>query len=236
MAHDGQARKRGIDPKTVARQRKMWSVIQPGVVDSPAVQHPLRSLRQQIPGLAWSNQTNGYKYAMKSSLGKKSSIALVVVLLCAACGSSQNKQSDPAPSSVATSTTAEPAQTQQATAQNAAESLKRSIPQIVRLIPVTEDNDGNNLIGRPNGYSAATAVVDSRLPACENPGADCGAMIEQWPDEAAAQRRAEYIQTIAKAAPVLANEYDTVKGNLLLRVAGDLKPSAAEAYKKAFMR
>ena len=174
-----------------------------------------------------------YNYAMTPSLAKKSSVVFAIAL-CAACGTADDKPSDASSLASSASSTAGSAPTKQLIAQSAAESLRRSIPQVVRLIVVTEDNDGNNLIGRPNGYSAATALVDSRLPACQTPGADCGAMIEQWPDTAAAQRRVDYIQTIARAAPALANEYDTVKGNLLLRVAGDLKPSAAEVYKRAF--
>ena len=59
-------------------------------------------------------------------------------------------------------------------------------------------------------------------------------MIEQWPDQAAAQRRADYIQSMLKSMPMLGQEWNTVKGGLLLRVAGDLKPSEAKAYETAF--
>jgi hypothetical protein len=34
----------------------------------------------------------------------------------------------------------------------------------MNLIEVTDDNDPNNLIGRPNGYGAAKVLVGSRLP------------------------------------------------------------------------
>jgi hypothetical protein len=61
-----------------------------------------------------------------------------------------------------------------------------------------------------------------------------GAGVEQWPDEAAAQKRADYIKTMLSSAPFLGIEYETVKGNLLLRVSGKLKPSAAQAYQAAF--
>jgi hypothetical protein len=80
-------------------------------------------------------------------------------------------------------------------------------------------------------------LVDSRITeGCEvdKPGIVCGAGIEQWPDEAAAQQRGEYIKTMLSSAPFLGTEYQTVQGNLLLRVSGKLKPSAAEAYKAAF--
>ena len=67
----------------------------------------------------------------------------------------------------------------------------------------------------------------------DGPGVDCGATIEQWPNAEAAQRRADYIQAIGKSLPTM-SEWTTVKGNLLLRVTGTLKPSAAEVYKAAF--
>jgi hypothetical protein len=107
---------------------------------------------------------------------------------------------------------------------------------VTELVEITEDNDPNNLIGRPNGYVAASVLVDSRLPRCTsaNLGDDCGAIIEQWPDQAAAQRRNDYVQSVLRTMPIVGQQWITVKGNLLLRVTGQLKPSAAEAYKAAF--
>jgi serine/threonine-protein kinase len=122
------------------------------------------------------------------------------------------------------------------TAQSAAESIRAAIPQVTELIEITEDNDPNHLIGRPNGYVAASVLVDSRLPRCTstNLGDDCGAIVEQWPDQAAAQRRDDYVQSILRTMPIVGQQWTTVKGNLLLRVTGQLKPSAAEVYKAAF--
>lgn len=108
------------------------------------------------------------------------------------------------------------------------------IPEVTEVIEVTEDNDPNHLIGRPNGYVAASVLVDSRLPRCANLGADCGAMVEQWPDQTAAQDRADYIQSTLKSMPMLGQEWNTVRGGLLLRVAGELRPSEAKAYETAF--
>jgi serine/threonine protein kinase, bacterial len=124
-----------------------------------------------------------------------------------------------------------------ATAQQAAETIKAAVPEVTSLITITEDNDQNNMIGRTSGYVAATVLVDSRITeGCDTgkPVIVCGAGVEQWPDEAAAQRRADYIKTMLSSAPFLGSEYETVKGNLLLRVSGKLKPSAAQAYQAAF--
>jgi serine/threonine protein kinase, bacterial len=123
------------------------------------------------------------------------------------------------------------------TPHDAAQNIKAAVPEVTSLIEITEDNDANNMIGRVNGYVAATVLVDSRITeGCEldTPGIACGAGIEQWPDGAAAQQRATYIKTLLSSAPILGTEYQTVKGNLVLRVSGQLKPSEAEAYERAF--
>jgi len=123
------------------------------------------------------------------------------------------------------------------TAQDAAEAIKAAIPEITQLVALTEATDDNNLLGRPNGYSAAVVLIDPRSKGfCEpaSPGADCGATVEQWPDQAAAQARSDYLQTIQAAAPILGSEWNTVNGKLLLRVTGALTPSTATTYEKAF--
>ena len=104
---------------------------------------------------------------------------------------------------------------------------------MTQIVELTEENDPNNLIGRPNGYVAAAVLFDSRVN-CESPGVRCGATIEQWPDQAAAQNRADYIQSHLKSASMLLKEWTTVKGQLLLRVSGGLTPSAAKDYETAF--
>jgi serine/threonine protein kinase, bacterial len=102
---------------------------------------------------------------------------------------------------------------------------------------LTEANDDNHLLGRPNGYVAAVVLVDPRSEGlCDmaKPGADCGATVEQWPDQVAAQRRADYIQQMLAAQPMLGTEWTVVKGPLLLRVTGKLKPSDEKAYEASF--
>jgi len=93
------------------------------------------------------------------------------------------------------------------------------------------------LIGRTTGYVAATVIVDPRASEeCDQtkPGIVCGAGVEQWPDAAAAQQRADYLKTVLSAAPILGTEYATLQGNLLLRVSGKLTPFVADQYKAAF--
>lgn len=162
-------------------------------------------------------------------------IPMLALALCVACSAPEKRQaqsSEISPASSSSTTTE--VQPQPATAQSVAESISATIPEVSELIEITEDNDPNNLIGRPNGYVAATVLVDSRLPRCTDPGADCGAMIEQWPDQAAAQKRSDYVQAMLESMPMLGQEWNTVNGGLLLRVTGELKPSDAKAYEAAF--
>ncbi len=121
------------------------------------------------------------------------------------------------------------------TAQSAAEVLKSEIPEITELVTINEDNDSNNLIGRPNGYVAATVVYDSRVSCeAEDLGVDCGATIEEWPSRRAAQERSEYIQSLLSGSSMLGSEWNTVRGHLLLRVSGSMKPSDADRYEDVF--
>lgn len=120
-----------------------------------------------------------------------------------------------------------------------ADSLKVQISEISAVVQVTEANDSNDLIGRPGKYDAATFMKDSRLTCSASELKDldtsCGAKLERWPSQAAAQARADFIQKALEAMPILGTEYDYVRGGLLLRVAGDLKPSQAKEYQQAFL-
>ena len=92
-------------------------------------------------------------------------------------------------------------------------------------------------VGRTTGYVAATVIDDPRAgEECDQskPGIVCGAGVEQWPDAAAAQKRADYLKSVLSAAPILGTEYATLRGNLLLQVSGKLTPFVADQYKAAF--
>ena len=122
-----------------------------------------------------------------------------------------------------------------ATAHSAARVLMSEVAEVTELLVLDEDNDPNDLIGRPNGYAAATVLFDSRVScAGDEPGVDCGATIEEWPSRKAAQDRSDYIQSLQSGSSILGSEWNTVRGNLLLRVTGDMNPSDAETYAEIF--
>jgi hypothetical protein len=121
----------------------------------------------------------------------------------------------------------------------AAAALAAAIPSIGAVVKITEDNDSNDLIGRPGQYDAAMFIQDKRL-GCTSAdnysdlSIDCGAKLERWPSKAAAQARADDIQQKLKDFG-LGTEYDYIRDRLLLRVAGKVKPSDAKAYETAFL-
>ena len=106
------------------------------------------------------------------------------------------------------------------------EAVRRQVDAVEKTQRLTAKTDPNDLLGRPNGYTAATVFYDRRVEfPCAGPGVDCGATLEVWPEPQDARERADYIESIG--AP-LANEYDYVRGRLLLRVTGELIPLGDE--------
>lgn len=160
--------------------------------------------------------------------------------LLSACGSADSTgQASPAASSSASSapsTTAAgespvPRPSAPPVATDVAGSIKQ--PSTTKVVVITEDNDPNNLIGRPNGYLTAAVIYDSNAT-CSDLGVECGATVEVWSDEAAAKARSDYIQGILKSSPALGSEFHTLEGPVLLRVdAKQLKPSLAKTYAAA---
>jgi hypothetical protein len=136
---------------------------------------------------------------------------------------------------VTVSPTATPTRTAPTNATAVADALKAAVPAVTKVVRITENNDPNDLIGRPTGYSSAAVLYDSRTKCSDGLGADCGATVEGWSTAADARARAARIESILKGAPALGTEYDTVQGTYVLRVAGAIKPSQAKAYKTAFL-
>ncbi|OUE28354.1 hypothetical protein BFL36_01865 [Clavibacter michiganensis] len=118
------------------------------------------------------------------------------------------------------------------TAFGIASAIKGGVPSSGDIVQITEDNDPNDVIGRPTGYVDAATLYDSRV-SCDELGAECGASIEIWADAAAAQARMDYIQGILASTTALGTEYDYIRGNAIVRVTGELKPSQAAEYASA---
>lgn len=119
------------------------------------------------------------------------------------------------------------------TATELAEDIKVAVS-AAAVITITEDNDPNDLIGRPTGYVDA-AIVNAAGFDCTELGVACGATIEVWPTSADAADRAAYIMGILDESPIFGTEYHSVSGVYLLRVSGEIVPSEASTYEDAFL-
>ena len=156
---------------------------------------------------------------------RRSALLAIAVLALAGCSSTTPAAKDPtmAPTTVAQDATA------------LAGPLKAGLASVTKIVTITEDNDPNDDIGRPGGYTSAAVIYDKNVK-CE--GKDvvvgCGAKIEVFESAAAAKARAAYIQGLMKSMPILGKEYDYLRGVALLRIAGEVKPSLAKQYNAAF--
>ena len=157
--------------------------------------------------------------------------AIAAALLMAGCSTPAAN----APASPQTSAAPAPVQTSTPPVVRDAEAWADVVkqPSTTKVVVITEDNDPNDLIGRPNGYTSAAIIYDSGAE-CVELGASCGGTVEVWGSAADAKARSEYIQGVLKDAPMFGTEYHTLNGDALLRIAGQVKPSVAEAYATAF--
>jgi hypothetical protein len=121
-------------------------------------------------------------------------------------------------------------------AQVVADRLEESVGSVTKTVTITENNDPNNDIGRPGQYQVAVSIYDERVTCTEALDISCGAKVEVFDDEDAAENRYDYITTIVEEAGGLLTEYDYLDGTVLLRVSGELKPSEAEEYESAFKK
>jgi hypothetical protein len=118
-----------------------------------------------------------------------------------------------------------------------ADALQAAIPALKGRIKMTEDNDENELFGRPGQYDQVTFLGDNRLgcsPTDDFNKLDtaCGVKIERWPSGSAAKARAQDIQQKLKDYG-LGAEWDYVVGRLVVRASGDYKPSQAAEIQEA---
>ena len=100
----------------------------------------------------------------------------------------------------------------------------------------TEENDPNNLLGRPNGYlSRASADLPGGDKAGEKYSVDRGLVVEVFDSADSAQRRSDYIEGLQAGNPILGTEwhYRTGDGTGLVRVSGNVKPSLAKKIEAA---
>lgn len=166
------------------------------------------------------------------------SAAAVVIAFTAvtACGSGSDPKNDqPKNTPAATAGVPTKPAAKELTASDAFKVLSGKVASAKLSGVVTEDDDPNHLLGRPNQYTSKVTFTDSRIKADDVAGAEPGSVglggaIEVFTTAADSQARADYIQNVTKGMPMLA-EYDFVSGTVLIRVSHYLTPTQAADYK-----
>ena len=162
---------------------------------------------------------------------KKVLLVATAALLLVGCSSPFPGTTEADPSESSPSEPAAPV-----TAVLLSETLKDAIPTITSVTQITEDNDPNDLIGRPTGYIDGALIVDTRATKCMEPGVACGATIEDWGDKQKASDRSLNILSLLVEDGMLGVEYHYILDGLLLRVSGELPPSAAAEYESIMVQ
>ncbi|MFB7935502.1 hypothetical protein [Streptomyces sp. NPDC056049] len=168
-----------------------------------------------------------------------SAAALVIAFAAmTACGSGSDQKNDQ-PKNATTATAGVPTKpaAKELTASDAFKALSGKVASAKLSGVVTEDDDPNHLLGRPNQYTSKVTFTDSRIKVDDVAGAEPGSVglggaIEVFATAADSQARADYIQNVTKGMPMLA-EYDFVSGTVLIRVSHYLTPTQAADYKAA---
>lgn len=117
------------------------------------------------------------------------------------------------------------------TAEEIANQLKEKISDMGKIEVYDEENDPNNLLGRPNQYTSKINFADNRIEQYE--GSITGGSIEVFKNSTDMENRKSYVESISAQASMFA-QYIYSEGNYLLRIDKDLTPSQAKEYEEAF--
>lgn len=126
------------------------------------------------------------------------------------------------------------------TAQNALEQLRQKNENVSDVIVFHEENDGNNLLGRPGEYIGKADFSDARIPETFNTEEEKyqyglhGGTIEVFRSEKDCENRTKYIQSFMRAdlGAFGVNQYVYQYDKALFRVSYDITPDQAQVYKE----
>lgn len=104
---------------------------------------------------------------------------------------------------------------------------------ISKIIVYTEENDVNELLGRPNQYISKINFADSRKDQVDIENNPVGGSIEVFNNNEDAEARKKHVEDIIKATGMF-NQYIYIENNVLLRIDGALTPEQAKEYEDGF--
>lgn len=121
-----------------------------------------------------------------------------------------------------------------ATAEEIINLMKEKNSNIGKIVVYNEENDLNNLLGRPNQYTSKIQFADNRLDQSYVEENDAkGGTIEVFNSKEDMENRKKYIETISTQASIFA-QYIYSKGNAILRLDTELTPEQAKEYETIF--
>lgn len=160
---------------------------------------------------------------------------VVVILGVSACGSNTDAKSIAPLSSASESDTniSSESAAKQLSAEEIANELKEAGLPIDNIIVYTEDDDPNELLGRPNQYISKVNFADTTVEQGNDEGNPVGGSVETFNNADDLNARKEYCEQISKKISAF-SQYYYVNGNYLLRIDHDVTPSNAKKYESAF--
>lgn len=106
-----------------------------------------------------------------------------------------------------------------------------ALPTTERLVPLRK-RDLVRLPGRPADFVEGWTVLDSRFP-CDQPGIECGALVEVWGSPESAQRRSEEMLALTGGMLPRDAEQHFVRGSVVVRMRLALTRREVETYEAA---
>lgn len=163
-------------------------------------------------------------------------IVIATMLTLTACGSGNAPGTIPTKTAVPATPTPTIPHVGQSADQLLAGLKAKGLP-IGVTVTYTAETDQNKLLGRPNQYTSKVNFKDTRIPDSGNQGVDIsvgdGGSIEAFANQADAQKRFQYLQSISSSSSLFA-EYEYLDGVAILRLSHQLTPDQAKAYEVAF--
>ena len=120
-------------------------------------------------------------------------------------------------------------------AEEIADAMALEMKVITKVVYITEENDTNELLGRPTGYTSAAVLHDRRFSPGETDetSVNNGATIEVFSTPRLAEARKAYIDGISENLSLVA-QYTHTLGPALIRADYQLSPSQWKRYMAVF--
>lgn len=106
---------------------------------------------------------------------------------------------------------------------------------ISKIIVYNEENDVNNLLGRPGSYTSKVNFADRRVGQSDIDENPVGGSFEIFDNEKDATKRHEYIESL-ESGPFPPNQYLYQYINVLMRIDNALTPKQAKQYEDALKK